>query len=247
VQIVSWIWRDTKVSDITPDNIKFSFSKLPAGNFNSNLRLLRAVLNFGLKQGFLKTNAALSLDFIHLEKQEVTCLHPTIVEKMLRHAQQNEPELLISLIVGFWAGLRSAEIDRLQFKSVVLDDPQPHVFVPAAITKSKEPRTVPLSENAIAWLQWFFTNVRQPQPEERLMQGWTPNKLRAAQNRAIGLDAKWVHNCKRHCFASYWLALHRNLNELVLLLGHTTPAMARRHYLGAATYTDAQANFGIRP
>jgi integrase len=143
--------------------------------------------------------------------------------------------------------LRSAEIDRLQFKSVVLDDPQPQVFVPAAITKSKEPRTVLLSENAIAWLQWFFTNVRQPQPEERLIQGWTPNKLRAAQNRAIGLDAKWVHNCKRHCFASYWLALHRNLNELVLLLGHTTPAMARRHYLGAATYTDAQANFGIRP
>ena len=79
------------------------------------------------------------------------------------------------------------------------------------------------------------------------MQGWTPNKLRAAQNRAIGPDAKWVHNCKRHCFASYWLALHRNLNELVLLLGHTTSAMARRHYLGAATYTDAQAYFSIRP
>ena len=35
----------------------------------------------------------------------------------------------------------------------------------------------------------------------------------------------------------------RNLNELVLLLGHTTPAMARRHYLGAATYADAQAYF----
>ena len=47
-------WHDTKVSDITPGNIKFSFSRLPSGNFNSNLRLLRAVLNFGLKQGFPK-------------------------------------------------------------------------------------------------------------------------------------------------------------------------------------------------
>lgn len=242
------MWTDTKVSDITPGNIKFSLQKLPSGNFNSNLRLLRAVLSHGVRGSWLKSNPALSIDFLHRPRVEVQCLPPTVVEKMFRHAQANEPELLVSFVTGFWSGLRSADIDRLQFKSIVLDDPHPHVMIPAAITKSREPRTVPLSENAIAWWQWFFTHVRQPQPEERLMHGWTPNRLRAAQSRAIGADAKWVFNAKRHCFASYWLALHpNNLNELVLQLGHTTPAMARRHYLGAATYTDAQAYFAIRP
>ena len=29
-------WLETKVSDLTPGNIKFSLQKLPSGNFNSN-------------------------------------------------------------------------------------------------------------------------------------------------------------------------------------------------------------------
>jgi integrase len=240
-------WLETKVSDLTPGNIKFSLQKLPSGNFNSHLRLLRAVLNHGIKNGWLKTNPALSLDFAHREKQEVTCLHPSVVERMFRHAQQNDIELIPSFAIGFFCGLREAELWRMSWKSVNLDDPHPHVMVPAAITKTKEPRTVPLSDNAIAWLEWFFTNVRRPDPDQRLMQGWTPTRLRNARTRAVGSEAKWTQNCKRHCFASYWLALHRNLQELVLLLGHTTSAMARRHYLGQASYTDAQAYFEIRP
>jgi integrase len=147
--------------------------------------------------------------------------------------------------IGFFCGLRESELWRMQWKSVNLTDPQKHVFAPASVTKTKEPRTVPLSDNAIAWLEWFFANARQPDPDERLTERWTPNRLRAARKRVAA--GKWVHNAKRHCFASYWLALHRNLQELVLLLGHTTPEMARRHYVGAATYTDAQAYFGIHP
>ena len=226
-------WLETKVSDLTPGNIKFSFSKLPSGNFNSNLRLLRAVLSHGIHGSWLKSNPALSIDFIHRPRVEVQCLHPTVVEKMFRHVQENEPELLPSLL-PFWTGLRESELDWLQWKSINLIDPQKHVMVPAAITKTKEPRTVPLSENAVAWLEWFFANVRQPDPNERVMEPWTPNRYRAARTRCyqavVASDAKWVHNAKRHCFASYWLALHRNLNELVLLLGHTSPAMARRHF-----------------
>jgi hypothetical protein len=56
-------------------------------------------------------------------------------------------------------------------------------MVPAAITKTKEPRTVPLSENAVAWLEWFFANVHQPDPSERLMEHWTPRRLHAARKR----------------------------------------------------------------
>jgi len=233
---------DTKVSDITPGNIAYSFRNLPSGNFNSNLRLLRAVLNHGMKNGWLKSkNPALSLDFVHRPRVEVQCLPPTEVERMFRDA---DPELIPSLILGFFCGLREAEIWRIKLNCINLDDPHKHVMVPASITKTQEPRTVPLSENAVAWLEWYFANVRRADPDERVMERWTPSRLRAARKRVAG---HWVQNAKRHCFASYWLALHRNLNELVLLLGHTTPAMAKRHYLGAATHSDAQAYFQIVP
>ena len=99
---------DTKVSDITPGNIGYCLKKLRSGNFNSNVRLLRAVFSWGVKHSWLKSNPALSVDMIHREKQEVQCLHPTVVEKMFRHVQENEPELLPSLL-PFWTGLRESE------------------------------------------------------------------------------------------------------------------------------------------
>ena len=235
---------DTKVSDLKDGNIKYSFRNLPSGNFNSNLRLLRAVLNHGVKYGWLKSNPASKVDFIHRPRVEVQCLPPSEVERIFRDAQANDPELIGSLVLGFYCGLREAEIWRIKWSSVNLSDPQKHVMVLATITKTQEPRTVPLSENAVAWLEWYFANVRRPDPNERVMEHWSPSRFRAARKRTSG---QWVQNAKRHCFATYWLALHRNLNELVLLLGHTTPAMARRHYLGQATYADAQAYFQIRP
>ena len=51
-------WLETKVSEITPGNIKFSLQKLPSGNFNSNVRLLRAVMNHGVKHSWPKNNPA---------------------------------------------------------------------------------------------------------------------------------------------------------------------------------------------
>jgi hypothetical protein len=83
-----------KVSDLTPGNIEFSLGKLPSGNFNSNLRLLRAVLSYGIKQGFPKASRALPLEFVHRLKVEVKCLSHLVVEKMFRHAQEHDIELI---------------------------------------------------------------------------------------------------------------------------------------------------------
>ena len=47
-------WLETKVSEITPGNIKFSLGKFPSGQFNSDLRQLRAVMNHGVRHSWLK-------------------------------------------------------------------------------------------------------------------------------------------------------------------------------------------------
>jgi hypothetical protein len=133
-------WLETKVSDLTAGNIRFSLQKLPSGNFNSNLRLLRAVLNHGLKLGgFLKSNPALSIDFAYRgAKKEVKCLHHSVVEKMFRHAQAHDIELIPPWTIGFFAGVRESELWKLRYSDIRMSEK--YVIVPAEISKVKRKR-----------------------------------------------------------------------------------------------------------
>ena len=245
-------WLETKVSDITPGNIKMSLQKLPSGNFNSNLRLLRAVLNHGVKGSWLRQNPALSLDFVHRPKVEVKCLSHIVVEKMLRHAQEHAKELIPPYTIGFFCGLRESELWKIHYSNIIIGETEKYVLVPASISKTQKKRIVPLTENAISWMQWYFhaTN-RQPSGDERLMSNWYLNKLRASQHAnyeaAAGEGAKWQQNCKRHAFASHFIAANRNMTELGLAMGHSTTELTFEQYVGAVTHEAGLAYFAIRP
>ena len=245
-------WLQTKVSDITSGNIKMSLQKLPSGNFNSNLRLLRAVLTHGVKNSWLKTNPALSLDFAHRVKVEVKCLSHLVVEKMFRHAQQDDVELIPAWTIGFFCGLRESELWKLTYSTIRISETEKYVIVPAEISKLKRKRIIPLSDNAIAWMQWYYqTTQRQPSGDELLMSKWYPNKLRASRKAnyeaAAGEGAKSQHNCKRRAFASHYIAAHRNMTDLALAMGHSTTELAFEHYVGAVSHEEGLAYFEIRP
>jgi site-specific recombinase XerC len=243
-------WLETKVSDITPGNIKFSLQKLPSGNFNFNLRLLRAVLNHAVKNSFLASNPALSVDFVHRPKVEVKCLHYTVVEGMVRHAQEQDIELIPPWTIGFFCGLRESELWKLHYADIRISEK--YVIVPAAISKVKRKRIIPLSDNAIEWLQWYFQEAtRVASPDERLMSKWTPKRLKAHRQAnyeaAAGEGMKWQANCKRRAFASHHVAAYESYDKLALVMGHSTTEMTFEHYVGAVSHEEGLAYFDIRP
>jgi site-specific recombinase XerD len=244
------IWSETKVSDIIPGNIMFSLGKLPSGNFNSNLRLLRAVLNHGIKNSWLKNNPALSVDPIHRAKVQVKCLHHSVVEKMFRHAQEHNVELIVPYTIGFFAGVRESELWKLTYSSIRISEK--YVLVPAEISKVKRKRIIPLSDNAIAWLDWYSDKVqRTPNGNELLMSKWTVHKLPVHQQlnyeAAAGAGAKWQQNAKRRAFASHFIAKEQSLDKLALAMGHSTTDLTFEHYVGAVSHEDGLAYFAIRP
>ena len=51
----------------------------------------------------------------------------------------------------------------------------------------------------------------------------------------------------RHSFASYWLALHGDINKLTLMMGHATTAMLFKHYFKAAKKIEAEKYWKIGP
>jgi hypothetical protein len=73
---------------------------------NAELRLLRAVLNFGIKTEYLDKNPLNRLEFADIERGEIEIIPARIVEAMLRDAASNEPSLLPFLVLGFYCGIR---------------------------------------------------------------------------------------------------------------------------------------------
>jgi len=195
----------------------------------------------------------LSIDFAHRVKVEVKCLSHQVVEKMLRHAQEKDIELIPPWTIGFFCGLREAELWRLTYSNIIISETEKHVIVPAAISKVKRKRIIPLSDNAIAWMQWYFqaSGGTPPDGDERLMSKWSLNKLRvhrqANYEAAVGKGAKWQQNCKRRAFASHYVAATQSLDKLALAMGHSTTELTFEHYVGAVSHEEGLAYFQILP
>jgi hypothetical protein len=79
---------------------------------------------------------------------EVGIYTPDELKGMFEHAR---PEMLPYLAVAAFAGLRQAEIERLQWEHVKAD----HIVIVGAISKKGESRHVPILPNLAAWLERF--------------------------------------------------------------------------------------------
>ena len=245
-------WLETKVTEITSGNLKFSLQKLPSGNFNANVKLLRALFEHAIQNSWLRSNPAKELELVHRPKVEVKSLDHLTVEKMFRHAQQHQIELIPPYVIGFFCGLRESELWKIHYSEIRISEK--YVLVPAEISKVKKKRIIPLSENAIEWLHWYFERRGAVcESSSRLMSKWTVNRLRASRQAnfeaAAGQGARWQQNCKRRAFASHYAAAYpQDLARLAIqIMGHTTTELTFQRYVGAVSQEAGLAYFQIRP
>src|SRR5579883_3235274 len=148
-----------------------------------------------------------------------------------------EPSILPSLAIGAFAGLRHAEISRLDWKEVRLD--RNFIEVTALKSKTASRRLVTIQPNLKAWLAPLARSSGRVQP---------PNsrKLREAAQRRAGIG-KWPTNVLRHSFASFHLAKFQDAPALALQMGHTTTAMLFAHYREVVTPEAAETYWKIEP
>jgi integrase len=148
-----------------------------------------------------------------------------------------EPSILPFLAIGAFAGLRHAEIGRLDWNEVKLD--RNFIEVTALKSKPASRRLVTIQPNPKAWLTPLARPSGKAQP---------PNagKLREAAQLRAGIG-KWSTNALRHSFASYHLAEFQDAPALALQMGHTTTAMLFAHYREVVTPESAEAYWQILP
>jgi integrase len=147
------------------------------------------------------------------------------------------PELLPYVAIGAFAGLRRAELERLDWQEVDLQSGL--IEVTARKAKSARRRFVRIQPNLRKWLQ----------PHAQLSGNVTPTDYRALLETAretAGIE-QWPQNALRHSFASYHLAKFNDAAALALELGHTNSNMVFHHYRQLVKPKQAERYWKIAP
>src|SRR5206468_4843639 len=184
---------------------------------NNFRRVLVVAFNFARKEGYSAGNPA-------DESAEAKVIESTIgiltVEETAQLLESAAPELVPYIAIGAFAGLRRAELERLDWREIDLHAGL--IEVTAKKAKSARRRFVRVQPNLAKWLQ----------PYRQLSGNVTPPKYRElldAAREAAGIE-QWPHNALRHGFASYHLARFNDAAALALELGHTNSNLVFQHY-----------------
>jgi integrase len=147
-------------------------------------------------------------------------------------------EFLPCLAIGGFAGLRSAEIERLEWSDIHLAER--FIVVGASKAKTAGRRIVPISDNLAEWLQPYA------QAQGHVWQAAHDKFYEAQQDTAQTAGLKWKSNALRHSYASYRFALTNDAGRVAGECGNSA-AVIHRHYRELVIKSDAEKWFNIQP
>ena len=154
----------------------------------------------------------------------------------LQGSVNGPPVHLIPLLaISAFAGIRSAELARLDWNAVDLD--RRLIEIRAGQAKTASRRLVPITDNLAAWLA--------PLPRQgRVIKSSEYVKEATALARAVGIE--WPRNVLRHSFITYRIAKVKSADQVALEAGNSA-SIIFKHYRELATEDAADQWFGILP
>ena len=136
-----------------------------------------------------------------------------------------------------FAGLRAAEIERLEWSAVDIEERA--ITVSGTISKTGSRRVVTMSENLAAWLNPYAGRTGRVCPLG------LRRRIEDDRERAEMLEG-WSENLCRHSFGSYRLAEIGDVGRVATEMGNS-PNVVHKHYKRLVKPRDAKAFWGIKP
>lgn len=201
---------------------------------NNFRRVLIVAFNFALERGYCVANPGEKSAKAKVIEGKVGIL---TVSQTARLLETSHRQLLPFVAIGAFAGLRRAELERLDWSEVDLRSGL--IEVTASKAKSARRRFVKIRPNLAAWLR----------PLARAKGPVTPTDYRELfddARTAAGIT-NWPQNALRHGFASYGLAHDKDAAKLALELGHTNSNLVFQHYRELVRPKSAGEYWKLRP
>jgi integrase len=224
-------------SDVSTADVQAWLDSLKAApqtvkNFRT---VLFTLFEHAVARGFAHDNPVAGSEVGKVRGGEIEIFTPAEFRKLLAAAK---PDFLPLLAIGGLAGLRSAELERLEWGDI--DLARRCIVVGASKAKTASRRVVPVCDALAAWLAPYAGQQGKLWP-------YTEGAHHSRQ-RETAKDAKlkWRDNALRHSYASYRFAELGDAGRVAGELGNSA-AVVHRHYRELVKPDDAKAWFAIRP
>lgn len=229
------------IGNVTQRDISMWLAKLGlAPRSHDNFRQAIVLLfRFAQKRGYLpegKTAAEKTELMGDAGEGDIAIFTPDEIRRLLNAAGN---EVLPYLALGAFAGIRTAEIVRLDWSEINFETG--YIEIKKSKAKTKGRRLIKMQPNLVAWLRKAGTTAG---PVSTLAR---PEK-HAAEVVAAKLEPaiEWKRNGLRHSYASYAMAVVQNEHEVSGQMGNSA-AMLYANYRALATKEQGEEWFSIMP
>jgi len=224
------------VADLKEEEIEAWLHSLPveAGTRLSYLRSLKGFFRFALQKKFAEESPVQHIKLAKPVDKPVEIYTPQETRALITHAG----DLSAFIAIAAFAGLRSSEIQRLDWSNICLI--RNVIEVPAKKTKTKRRRTVAIQPNLRAILQ------RIAQPSGNVAPKNQSKLYRALDKVFRKADVEQKDNALRHSYCSYRLPILKSSDALALEMGNSS-SMIFQHYRELVTEADVVAYWQIFP
>jgi integrase len=214
--------------------------------------VLHTLFSFAVAKGYAADNPVEATERVKVRNGDVEVFTPVEVARLLEAARVNYPDYLPVLAIGAFAGLRSAEIERLDWSDVDLT--ARHIVVAASKAKTASRRIVPITDNLAAWLApyagregkiWRYGDDQFFKTQDRVAAA-TEVKADPENESAAKKPVQWKQNGLRHSYASYRFAQTGDAGRVAGELGNSA-AVVHRHYRELVKPADAERWFAVKP
>lgn len=194
------------------------------------LKLMRHALNLAVDWNIIGSNQLARVKLFRECNQIERYMDDAELAALLKvlHTDDNRPVCNLALFL-LATGARSNEARQARWEDIDVANRLWHI--PAAISKSKKVRNVPLNDTALevlatvntqAEFEYVFVNLSSGKPYACVKKAWT--RLRVA----AGLPKLRLHDL-RHQYASMLVNAGRSLYEVQQILGHSDPKVTTRY------------------
>ena len=202
-------------------------------------RVVGGLFAYAVESGWAKSNPMLKTALPKVPSKPPGILTPAAMRDLVAIAGEHHPDILPAFLIQAFAGLRTQEVLRLNWREVRLD--RGLIEVSAKNSKTSQRRLVAIRPNLAAFLA----------PLRRESGPVAPAcfNLCAANLRRLMKEAghAFPDNALRHSFASYHLADCEDAGKTAHQLGHKGTAVLFQHYRELVTPGDARAWWAIKP
>lgn len=233
-------FKEVTISSITAKDVEDYVGRIRGSDRTKNnvMASLKSLFKWAHRRGNLRGDRPPVTE--GLQKYRLSSPTPEIftveeMTKLLRATHQHEPAMLPFIAIGAFAGLRSAEIAKLDWAAV--DFESGFIRIAWEIAKTRQRRLIPISANLRAWLLLHERRKGAVAPD---------NHRRGISRCAKYAEVPWKSNGLRHSFGSYRLAEVQDAAKVSLEMGNS-PQMLFKHYRELVTPEQARQWFAIMP